>query len=96
MTAAEQKAREMISNLTLAELLDEWELTSKIDNPEIYTVRGWLMDEIESRNPEAFDKLWYIWGINLERLEIKANSFDEAIEEARKINKNYCIGQLKE
>ena len=56
MTAAEQKAREMISNLTLAELLDEWELTSKIDNPEIYTVRGWLMDEIESRNPEAFDK----------------------------------------
>ena len=56
MTAAEQKAREMISNLTLAELLDEWELTSKIDNLEIYTVRGWLMDELESRNPEAFDK----------------------------------------
>ena len=56
MTAAEQKAREMIGNLTLAELLDEWELTSKIDNPEIYTVRGWLMDELEIRNPEAFDK----------------------------------------
>lgn len=56
MTAAEQKAREMISNLTLADLLDEWELTSKINNPEIYTVRGWLMDELESRNPEAFDK----------------------------------------
>lgn len=56
MTAAEQKAREMISNLTLADLLDEWELTSKTNNPEIYTVRGWLMDELESRNPEAFDK----------------------------------------
>lgn len=56
MTRAEQKARELISNLTLAELLDEWELTSKIDNPEIYTVRGWLMDELESRNPEAFNK----------------------------------------
>lgn len=56
MTAAEAKAREMISNLTLADLLDEWELTSKINNPEIYTVRGWLMDELESRNPEAFDK----------------------------------------
>jgi hypothetical protein len=56
MTTAEQNVREMISNLTLAELLDEWELTSKIDNPEIYTVRGWLMDELESRNPEAFNK----------------------------------------
>lgn len=56
MSKAEQKARELISNLTLAELLDEWELTSKIDNPEIPTVRGWLMDELESRNPEAFNK----------------------------------------
>lgn len=56
MTTAEKKARDMISNLTLADLLDEWELTSKINNPEIYTVRGWLMDELESRNPEAFDK----------------------------------------
>ena len=52
----EEKAREMLSNATLADLLDEWELTSKIDSPEIYTVRGWLMDEIESRNPEAFNK----------------------------------------
>ena len=52
----EAKAREMLSNATLADLLDEWELTSKIDIPEIYTVRGWLMDEIESRNPEAFNK----------------------------------------
>ena len=41
-------------------------------------------------------KIWYIWGIGLERLEIKADSFDKAIKEARKINKNYCIGQLKE
>ena len=56
MTAAEVKAREMISNLTLADLLDEWELTSKVNDPEITTVRGWLMDELESRNLEAFDK----------------------------------------
>lgn len=41
-------------------------------------------------------KIWYIWGISLERLEIKANSFDEALKEARKINKNYNTGQLKE
>ena len=40
-------------------------------------------------------KTWVIWGIGLEPLEIKANSFDEAIKEARKINKNYNAGQLK-
>lgn len=56
MTNAEKKAREMLSNATLAVLLDEWELTTNINNPEIATVRGWLMDELESRNPEAFEK----------------------------------------
>ena len=56
MTVAEQKAREMISNLTLGELLDEWELTTTNNSPEISTVRGWLMDELEKRNPEAFEK----------------------------------------
>ena len=40
-------------------------------------------------------KLWYIWGTNLERLEIKANSFDEALKVARQINPNYNTGQLK-
>lgn len=40
-------------------------------------------------------KIWFIWGIGLERLEIKANSFDEALKEARKINPNYNTGQLK-
>lgn len=49
------KMKEMLSNATLADLLEEWELTSKINDPEIATVRGWLMDELESRNPEAFN-----------------------------------------
>ena len=40
-------------------------------------------------------KTWYVWGINLPKIEIKANSFDNAIAQARKINKNYNIGQLK-
>lgn len=55
MTKQEQKAREMLANSTLGDLLDEWELTSNINDPEIATVRGWLMDELESRNPEAFN-----------------------------------------
>ena len=40
-------------------------------------------------------KIWYVWGINLPKIEIKANSFDNAIAQARKINKNYNTGQLK-
>lgn len=55
MTKQEQKAREMLANSTLGDLLDEWELTSNVNDPEIATVRGWLMDELESRNPEAFN-----------------------------------------
>lgn len=39
---------------------------------------------------------WKIWGTNLPVLEIKAYSFDDAIREARKIDKNYDTGQIKE
>lgn len=56
MSNAEKKAREIISNQTLADLLDEWELTTNINDPHIPTVRGWLMDELEKRNPEAFNE----------------------------------------
>lgn len=56
MTKAEQKAIKMISNLPLEKLLDQWELTTHINNPEISIVRGWLMDELEKRNSEAFNK----------------------------------------
>lgn len=41
-------------------------------------------------------KIWIIWGIGLDKIEIKANSFDEALLNARKINKNYNTGQLKD
>ena len=40
-------------------------------------------------------KTWYVWGINLPKIEIKADSFDNAIAQAKKINKNYNAGQLK-
>lgn len=56
MTTAETKARKLISYLTLNQLLEQWELTSSINDEHIPTVRGWLMDELEKRNPEAFDR----------------------------------------
>lgn len=55
MEAAIKKAKEMLSNATLGDLLDQWELTTENNDPAIYEVRGWLMDELESRNPEAFN-----------------------------------------
>ena len=56
MNAAEQKAKEIISKQTLEQLLDQWELTNVINDKHISIVRGWLMEELEKRNPEAFNK----------------------------------------
>ena len=56
MTAPEIRARKIIAKLTLEKLLDQWELTATTKDENIYIVRGWLMDELEKRNSEAFDK----------------------------------------
>ena len=40
-------------------------------------------------------KIWKISGRNLQTLEIVADSFDEALKEARKLNNGYNTGQLK-
>lgn len=37
--------------------------------------------------------MWKVWGTNLKMLRIKADSFDDAIREARKINPNYDTAQ---
>lgn len=39
-------------------------------------------------------KLWKITGLNLKNLYIYASSFDEAIQQARKINRRYDTGQV--
>lgn len=41
-------------------------------------------------------KTWKVWGIDLPIVRIKADCFDDAIKEARKINPDYCIGQIEE
>lgn len=55
MTALEKRAENLIAGLTTSQLLDQWESTSDIADPNIPTVRGWLMDELEKRFPEQFD-----------------------------------------
>ena len=56
MTNAEKKARAKVAKLSTAELVTQFELTEKMQiSVEVAMVRGWLMDELEKRNPEAFD-----------------------------------------
>ena len=54
---AEKKARAMLSRLTLEQLIKEFDMTEDIAVCiETSMVRGWIMDELEKRNPTAFDK----------------------------------------
>lgn len=54
MTAAETKARNLIAGQSTTDLITQFELTDISTDSHIYMVRGWLMDELEKRNPEAF------------------------------------------
>ena len=50
-----EEAREILGSMTLMDLIDEWELTTTVSDPAISEVRGWLMDEIERREPKGFN-----------------------------------------
>lgn len=56
MTKAEERARFLISHRTMEQLIEDFEITETNNDPYIPTVRGWIMDELESRDAEAFDK----------------------------------------
>lgn len=56
MTAAEIKARNMIKEKSTEQLLDLWMMISDTVSVDAAMVRGWLMDELEARNPEGFDR----------------------------------------
>lgn len=45
----------VIKNMTTAKLIEVFILTGSVNNENIPTVRGWIMDELEFRNPEAFN-----------------------------------------
>ncbi len=51
----ERKAKKIISSLTTRQLLDQWEATTTMTDPNTSTLRGWLMDEIENRFPDQFN-----------------------------------------
>lgn len=52
----ESIAKKNLESRTLEQLVDMFEETTTINEEEVYSVRGWLMDEIEKRNQIGFDK----------------------------------------
>ena len=54
---AEKKARSMLSRLSLEQLIKEFDMTEDMPASfELSMVRGWIMDELEKRFPDQFDK----------------------------------------
>ena len=54
---AEKKARAMLSRLPLEQLIKEFDMTEGMSASfELSMARGWIMDELEKRNPTAYDK----------------------------------------
>ncbi len=47
--------KESLKSMSLEKLLDLFEATTNVKDAMIATVRGWLMDAIEEKNPEGFD-----------------------------------------
>ena len=45
----------MIKEKTTAQLIEIFIMSGHVNNPYMPTVRGWIMDELEARNHEAFD-----------------------------------------
>ena len=55
MTTAEQIARMKVAARKTKDLIRDFILTGHISDPNIPTVRGWIMDELEKRDPEAYE-----------------------------------------
>ena len=55
MNNPEAIARMKLQMRPLKDLIRDFILTGAIHDPHIPTVRGWIMDELNRRNPEAYD-----------------------------------------
>lgn len=53
---AATKAKAMIQARSTHQLIDTFVLTGLSNDPNIFVVRGWIMDELERRNKKAFDE----------------------------------------
>lgn len=61
-TPAELKAKKMIASLSTKELVEQFEITENVPmEPAVPVLRGWLMDELQKRDAQAFDKWVDSW-----------------------------------
>lgn len=59
---ATAKARQLTRSRSLEQLITDFELTNELAITEdVATVRGWLLDELQDRNKEAFDEWLNSW-----------------------------------
>lgn len=61
ITKVPEKAQKMLRERSTRNLITDFLLTNYKSDPEIYTVRGWIMDELERRNPEAYSTWLDLW-----------------------------------
>lgn len=53
----EQTIQKQINQVSVAKLIDLWEETEhRPTTAELARVRGWLMEALEHKNPEAFNR----------------------------------------
>ncbi len=46
---------ELFAKMSTEQIIEQFVMTGNMEyTPELPTVRGWYMDELEARNPEAF------------------------------------------
>jgi len=45
---------ELIKKLSTKQIIEAFNMTNEMKDESIPTVRGWLMDELEQRDPSAF------------------------------------------
>lgn len=50
-----KKVAAVLAARSLSDLIRDFEITEGMRDENIPTVRGWLMDELERRNPKAFE-----------------------------------------
>lgn len=51
-----KKVAAVLAARSLSDLIRDFEITEDMRGEDVPTVRGWLMDELERRNPKAFEK----------------------------------------
>lgn len=51
----ENKAKALLAAMTTPALIEAFEATDHDNREDIPTVRGWIMDELERRDPVAFE-----------------------------------------